>query len=453
MKKIFSISLLAALLAGSFNSCSEYEDPICPSIFEITPDIIDQSKFSAPLDSFCKKNFLQTYNVDFKYKMEDVSSDVNKNLSPASFDKCEQMAVLTKYLWYDVYKNNVGNSVEDGTEFLKKNSPRIIHLIGSKNINPVQGTEILGTAQGGIKITLYRSNTLDISNLDYCNEYFFKTMHHEFGHQLCSRFVVPLEYRQLSSGFYDALGWQETCDSVALGDGFITDYSRNMYEDDFVEMLSKYVTSTPMQWEKRLNVAKWQWEEVTYDSGSKGWSEFEKMQNRLKEGANIDSIGYVKSKTSYKMTIVRKLIKRTVTEEKADYAYAVPDDNGEIQYVLKEEGKTGTELIQKKLEMLTTWLFDNYNIDINKIRQAVLTRSYVTDKDGNLVLDAQGQPINRIVQPYKVDVLDEAGNPVLDENGNPVTEEYPSILDYLVKNMRNYKTIDDFNFIKTDSDN
>jgi len=426
MKKLFNIFLFAAAATLGLGSCAE-DNLSDESIFDIRPDVIDKTQFSAPLDSFCKKNFLQTYNVDFKYKMQDISSSVDKNLTPASYEKCEEMAVLIKYLWYDVYQQNVGSSAADGYEFLKQNSPRIIHLIGSKNMNPVQGTEILGTSEGGIKVTLYRSNSLDISDLDYCNRYFFKTTHHEFGHVLHSNYVVPLEYRTLSSGFYDALGWQETCDSVALGDGFISQYSRNNYNDDFVEMLANYVTMTPNKWNDCLAKAAFQWEEVTYDKDSNGWKEFEKILARYnKQGGDIDSIGYVKSKTSTKLTIVRKIIKRDVTEEKNDYAYAIPDADGNIQYVFKEEGKTGTELILKKLSMLKDWMKEHYNADLDQLRHAVLSRSYVMDENGEIVYE-NGKPLNRIVQPY----------------GGKAT-----LLEYLVDKMRNYETVETFDFIK-----
>lgn len=426
MKKIFNIFLFAVAASLGLGSCAE-DDLSSESIFDIRPDVIDKTQFSAPLDSFCKKNFLQTYNVDFKYKMQDISSSVDKNLTPASYQKCEEMAVLIKYLWYDVYQQNVGKSAEDGYEFLKQNSPRIIHLIGSKNMNPVQGTEILGTSEGGIKVTLYRSNTLDISDLDYCNRYFFKTMHHEFGHVLHSRYVVPLDYRTLSSGFYDPLGWQETCDSVALGDGFISQYSRNNYNDDFVEMLANYVTMTPQVWADRLAKAAFQWEEVTYDKDSNGWKEFDKIRSRYnREGGDIDSIGYIKTQTSTKLTIVRKVIKRTVAEKKDDYAYALPDADGNIQYMFKEEGKTGTELILKKLSIMKDWMKEHYSVDVEKLRHAVLSRSYVMDENGEIVYQ-NGRPVNRIVQPY----------------GGKAT-----LLEYLVDKMRNYETVDTFDFIK-----
>jgi hypothetical protein len=42
----------------------------------------------------------------------------------------------------------------------------------------------LGTAEGGLKITLYNAESLKPADLDNLNEYFFKTMHNEFSHIL-----------------------------------------------------------------------------------------------------------------------------------------------------------------------------------------------------------------------------------------------------------------------------
>lgn len=401
MKKTFKtifLSALAVVATGSFTACSD--DDFGESIFEIPSGNIDKTSYTAPLDSFVKKCFLIPYNVDFKYKMEDISSDVTKNLIPASYDKCKELAVLTKYLWYDIYRDNV----EDGDILMKKYSPRIIHLIGSKNVNPNTGTEILGETSNGIMITLFRGNTLDVNNMDYCNEYFFQTMHHEFGHMLCSNHVVPTEYRSLTPGIYDALSWQETCDSVALGQGAISDYSRNNYEDDFVEMFSVFLTSTDQQWQARLNTSKWAWEEkeVMYNY----WLKL----RRATPAEGIDSIGYLKSisdKNDGKCTVVRKIIKRETVDadkESTVYAHAVPDEDGKIEYL----GEGGYDYIQTKFEILKNYLQDYYKIDIYRLRDAINKRTYYVDDNGNFELDEYGRVKNRVkdILPQLLDDLE-----------------------------------------------
>ena len=163
------------LLATGFASCSD--DDLGDTIFNTNPsvDYLDKSSFTFPLDTFIKVNYNEPYNIRMIYRLEDKATDMSKNLTPATYDNSVDMAVLTKYLWYDAYKAVTGSEV-----FMKTYSPRIIQLCGSKNYNPSQGTEVLGDASSGVKINLYNVNNLDVNNVDMMNQYFFHTMHHEF---------------------------------------------------------------------------------------------------------------------------------------------------------------------------------------------------------------------------------------------------------------------------------
>ena len=153
MKNIFKFLFISAVTVAAYSSCSD--DELGESIFDITEKPLDRNSYTFALDSFAKREFLIPYNLKFIYRMEDIGSDMDKNLTPAPYDNSVKLAVLAKYLWYDVYKQTAG------IEFLKNNSPRIIHVIGSKSYNPTQGTETLGVAEGGIKITLYGADDLD----------------------------------------------------------------------------------------------------------------------------------------------------------------------------------------------------------------------------------------------------------------------------------------------------
>ena len=89
---------------------------------------MDRSAYTFPLDTFVKKNFLEPYNLKYIYKMEDVGSDMQKNLVPATYEKSVDLAVLVKYLWLDVYAKLAGEK----EVFLKKYSPRIIHSLARR---------------------------------------------------------------------------------------------------------------------------------------------------------------------------------------------------------------------------------------------------------------------------------------------------------------------------------
>jgi len=94
-----------------------------------------------------------------------VGTDLNYNLVPVTYTKSQEMAVLAKYLWFDVYTKVAGY------KFLKKYGPRVIHIIGSPAYNPSSGTILLGLAEGGIKVSLFRVNELNYNNVDTLNEY------------------------------------------------------------------------------------------------------------------------------------------------------------------------------------------------------------------------------------------------------------------------------------------
>ena len=101
-----AFALLLPLSTFLFSSCGE--DDLGPSIYDTTEYPLDRSLYTFPLDTFVKKNFLEPYNLKFIYKMEDVGTDMQKNLVPATYEKSVDLAVLTKYLWLDVYAKLAG---------------------------------------------------------------------------------------------------------------------------------------------------------------------------------------------------------------------------------------------------------------------------------------------------------------------------------------------------------
>ncbi len=245
-KRAFRI-LMISIVSATLFSCAK-EDEFGPGIFDTT-DTLNTKSASYEFDLWLRDAYLTPYNLDFRYKMQDVGSDQNYNLVPTSFAKAQQMAKLVKYLWFDVYGKIVS------PEFLKENGPRIIHLIGSPAYNPVSGTMLLGTAEGGLKVTLYRCNELDPTDVDLLNEYYFKTMHHEFAHILHQKRNYPVDFGLISQGKYNPLGWQERTDSEAASLGFVSPYAGSQNREDFVEIIANYLVKTDAQWNNILEMA------------------------------------------------------------------------------------------------------------------------------------------------------------------------------------------------------
>lgn len=392
MKLNMKTLLFAALAATAvgFTSCSD--DDFTDTIFNTDPtqDYLDRTLYSFPLDTFVKAEFLEPYNVKFTYKFEDKASDMNKNLTPARYDKSVDLAVLTKYLWYDVYKDLAG------VDFLKVNSPRIINVTGSKNRNVSSGTETLGDASSGVKINLYNVNNLNVEDIDNMNTYFFKTMHHEFAHILDQTYVHPTAFNVLSNGLYDASGWSDAADSLKAGSGFISPYASSAYSEDWAESFAMYVTSDSISYATILGSAEFEWEEIECSSSS----EYEK---RLSPGCDLDTIGYFKQAAS---SINNKIYRRRCLRDANDNVVLGAD--GKPQW-LHTSGVNGKEVILQKIDMVRSYLKTYYSIDLDQLRKTVQERAYVTNADGTFQLDRYGKLVNKFTSTQ------ESGKTLIDE--------------------------------------
>lgn len=244
MKHNIYMLMLALVMGLGFVACSD-NDPDGPTIFPVTSPERDQ------LDMWLQKNYTSPYNIDFKYKMEDIESDYQYTLTPADSAKSAKLAIIIKYLWLDSYAEVLG------LDFVKHNVPRVIHLIGSPAYNS-NGTIVLGTAEGGLKVTLYQVNSLTDAILEsYASmtEYYFHTMHHEFTHILNQKKPYDTSYNKITESGYVSGNWYQVQDSVAHGKGFVTPYAMSEGLEDFAEMLSTYITYTPEQWQAIIDDA------------------------------------------------------------------------------------------------------------------------------------------------------------------------------------------------------
>lgn len=236
--------LLSALTLG-FVSCSD-DDPDGDEIFPTVSPQRDN------FDKWLQKNFTYPYNVDVKYRMEDIYSDMTYNLVPADSARSAKLMKIAKYLWFDAYAEVMGQ------DFVKSNVPRVIHLIGSPAYDSGEGTMVLGTAEGGYVITLYMVNELTdamLANYSTMNEYYFHTMHHEFTHILNQKKEFSSNYQLITESGYVSGDWYQVADSTAHQAGFVTPYAMSEPMEDFAEMMSVYVTTSPAGWNAILDDA------------------------------------------------------------------------------------------------------------------------------------------------------------------------------------------------------
>lgn len=242
MKRSLTYFLLA-FVAMSFYACSEDE------LSSVSVIKVEQGKKN-DFDKWLQIKYTDTYNIDFKYRLEDNESDMNYYLVPADYNKSIQMAHLVKHLCLDAFDEVVGSA------FTKSYFPKMINLVGSAAYN-TNGTIVLGTAQGGLKITLYMINKLEPTNVPLLNEYYFKTIHHEFTHILNQTKPFSTDFKMISGKDYVNDSWNTSFkkDSLSLKKGFITPYASKEDNEDFVELVAVYLTHTEQYWQEQLAIA------------------------------------------------------------------------------------------------------------------------------------------------------------------------------------------------------
>lgn len=378
-------SALSIALTATFTSCGDEE--FTESIYPEVSDDVDPNSATYKFDTWLNQTFRDVYNLEFNYKMEDVETDMNYNLVPASYENARDLALLTDYLWFEAYKELAGE------EFLKAYGPRIIHLIGSPAYNPSTGTIILGLAEGGIKVSLYRVNDLDVTDFDQLNEYYFRTMHHEFAHILHQTKSYPTDFNTLSNGRYDSNNWQDRNGGIVTSLGFITSYASSETREDFAETIANFITRT----EEQDNFLLWCADQNWYSGEDSTDQSIAYCYYYYK-----DATAQENNERTYTLLFVDDKIRNlmTVVDDK-DNSYSTVDEvNAYIEsmeakgykmypYEISDE-VDGRAIIDQKRNIARNWLKDEWGIDFDKLREIVQYRQ------ANFDIEALRQEIENI---------------------------------------------------------
>jgi len=226
-----------------------------------------------------------------------------------------------------------------------------MQLIGSPEYNS-QGSIVLGTAEGGIKVTLFRVNAIDLNEIFIdadspfpdtgaipmdLNYWFFHTMHHEFCHILTQTKNYSTDFQTISAGDYQTTGWVNVDDEEAPQMGFVTGYASGEYNEDFAEIYSTYITHTEEAWQKILDYG----------------------------------IAYIYTYTDEngepaKYTVPYEPLS---DEDVAYYRQTYPD------FTLSEIDRSGREAIEAKFDILKEYFLNSWGIDLDELREIVLRRA------------------------------------------------------------------------------
>ncbi|MCH5310768.1 MAG: hypothetical protein J1E57_02240 [Prevotella sp.] len=392
MKRIFNI-FMAAAIGLAVASCGN-DDDFTESIFDTNMGAVDKDAATAPFDQWLYDNFVVPYNTEIQYKLNYPASNMSFQLAPADYNKAQLLTHFIKYLFYDVYTKY------GGEDFMKQYGPRIFHYIGSAAYSPTTGTETLGYASAGVKITLINVNNMKMwkednqytpADMDLLNKDQFHTMHHEFSHIMHQTKSYPVTYGQVTPGTYDPRSWQERDSVESHRLGYLTQYGSSASYEDFVETLSCTITDTDYRWmttiidacvnggvkdgdKERIYTLIDSLEIKGLDEPGKIWNKFTiyKEQARNEETGKYEDTGrFVPSFHQADAKQQSEVALNFVEEAKFTSFRDFLDKWVEIDY---SENNGGINAILKKIDIATKWYTDNWGLYLYQIRREVRER-------------------------------------------------------------------------------
>ena len=396
MKKILYIMSVVTLMM-TVCSCGR-DDDFTDSIFDTTVPVVDPNKATYEFDQWLYDNFTKPYNVEVQYQFNLPASDYDFQLAPADYNRSQLLAHFIRFLFYDVYTKFAGD------DFMKMYGPRIFHFIGSSGYSPSTGTEILGLASGGVKITLYKINEMKPwskgvnytpDDLITLNENYFHTMHHEFSHILHQTKYYPVTFGQVTSGSYDPIDWHER-DSVASHSmGYVTHYASSASYEDFVETISCIITDTDYRWMNRIinacaaGLRQGDKEEVLelieklnidVDRAGAHWNNFTlySEEEYNSETGEYESTGrYAVDDHRSNETVINKSYTGYVPRYRYDAVKKFKSFRNDfipwLSYSAKED-VAGINAILKKISIAQSWYGERWGLDAFEIRKEVIER-------------------------------------------------------------------------------
>lgn len=185
-------------------------------------------------DEWIEKNLTIPHNISVVYKWKDSETDLGRNLTPPSIENVIPLLKAIQHIFIDTYVT------EGGLDFFNALCPKQFLLVGSYGYNS-SGTITLGEAEGGRKISIFGVNFM--KEPGRINRV-MKTMHHEFGHILHQTKEFSPEYQKISAQHYTS-NWSNRTHEEARALGLISNYASANQNEDFVEMLSIFVTTPP----------------------------------------------------------------------------------------------------------------------------------------------------------------------------------------------------------------
>lgn len=369
-------NILYLLMAAGFMTACGTDNDVDSSYSAFDTEIPTRSVF----DNWLLENYTKPYNINFIYRYNDKETDNAYNVIPADLEKSKALAVMIKHVWLDAYAEAVGES------FIKTYSPRVYQLIGSAEYSSGGSNEmVLGTAEGGLKVTVFRVNSITpdnpwidqdsyfpnttASNPMDLNYWFFHTMHHEFCHILTQQKNYSTEFQTISTSDYQTTNWVNVDDEEAPSMGFTSGYGSKEYNEDFAEIYSFYVTHTQAAFQKLLNAAIVETDTPATDANGNPVYKKDADGNLIPQTDEAGNIIY-----------------QTDANGQPVYSKVTADD-GTVTYVQvpayereMEKDYTNYNKLVQKFNIVYDYFTNSWGIDLDTLREIVLRRSKEVEK-------------------------------------------------------------------------
>ena len=232
--------IIATLI--TLTSCSE-------DALDDTTVVKDSTRPKTAFDLWLHKNYVETYNINLKYRLEDMETDFTYTLAPADLSNSVKLAHIVLHTWLQAYDEVAG------IDFTRQLAPKVFQFVGSPAFE-TDNRYMMGQAEGGMKITLFDVNELKITR-SFLNNSYFQSIHHEFTHILTQTKDYDTDYQKISEGLYEPASWYASgkTESYALQRGFISTYAMKEYNEDFAETMAFYLVYTPAEWQQKMTTA------------------------------------------------------------------------------------------------------------------------------------------------------------------------------------------------------
>ncbi len=239
MKRLFYSVSTILLAISSVVSCSK-DESLDVDLSEYNYDTFEK----LPIDDYIYNVLTKPYNVEVVYRFDRSHTDVGKNISPPRIEQVQPAVDMILDGFLKVYEKVAGD------QFTKTYTPKQFVLFGSHAYN-TNGTVTLGTADGGRRVVLYDINNINPNNSADIKRR-LRTIHHEFTHIVNQIVDIPTPFRVVTTDYVADWTASANNDAEALRLGFISQYSRSNYVEDFAETVAHLLVEGQAFYDARI---------------------------------------------------------------------------------------------------------------------------------------------------------------------------------------------------------